>query len=48
MSSLEKLKTLDHKTGEIFKKLKSVPKNKLILSNNGWSVSRDFISCMAC
>ena len=38
MSSLEKLKTLDYKTGEIFKKLKSVPKNKLIISNNGWSV----------
>ena len=34
MSSIEKLKTLDHKTGEIFKKLKSIPKNKLTISNN--------------
>ena len=39
MSSIEKLKTLDHKTGEIFKKLKSIPKNKLTISNNDWSIS---------
>jgi len=38
MSSIEKLKTLDHKTGEIFKKLKSIPKNKLTISNNDWSI----------
>lgn len=38
MSSLEKLKTLDLKTGEIFKKLKSLPKNKLTVSNNDWSI----------
>ena len=38
MSSLEKLKTLDLKTGEIFKKLKTVPKYKLTVSNNDWSI----------